>query len=640
MELKRRIYLKNISLEEASQRWLETLKKQGLLAPRSAVVLKVDDSLGRVTAEPVFAVKSSPYYHCSAMDGYAVRFAETFGASESEPKRLLLNKEAVPVDTGDPMPEGFNAVIMIEDVDQVSGDEIEITSPATPWQHVRTVGEDIVATELILPENHQIRAVDVAAMLAGGLVEVKVRKKPVLTIIPTGSELIQPGQELKPGGIIEFNSRLLAGMAAGWGAAPVRHKIVKDDYEAIKKTVAAATFASDVVVVNAGSSAGSQDYTVHVIEELGKVLAHGVRIKPGKPVVLGIIDNKPVVGIPGYPVSAALTLDLFVRPVIYAMQGLKEPTKQKISVKFQRKITSSLGAEEFIRVKVGRVGEKLVAAPTERGAGALMSLVRADGILRIPETSEGVKPGEEVEIELLKSLDEVENTIVVVGSHDISLDILASELKKSFPKFLLSSAHVGSMGGLMALKRGEAHLAGIHLLDEETGEYNFPYIKKYLPDIKVSLVNLTFREQGLIVAPGNPKQIKGFEDLTRSDIVFINRQRGAGTRILLDYKLGIKGIEPESISGYEREEYTHMAVAAAVLEGIADVGMGILAAANALNLDFVPVATERYDLAIPATYLQTPPIQALLSVIRSQEFKQKVLSLGGYDTSKTGEILL
>lgn len=638
MESRRIVYLKNLSLSEATDRWHKALADRGITGPLESATIPVDDSLGLFTAAPVFAAKSSPHNHCSAMDGYAVHFADTFGASEAEPKRLTLGEQAASVDTGDPIPENFNAVIMIEDVDQVSGDEIEITAPATPWQHVRTMGEDIVATELILPENHQIRPVDLASMLAGGLTEVSVRKRPVVTIIPTGSELVQPGDELKRGSIIESNSRLLSGMTSGWGAKPVRHEIVADDFEEIKASVSAAADSSDIVIVNAGSSAGSEDYTVHVIQDMGEVLVHGVRIRPGKPVVLGIVNNTPVIGIPGYPVSAALTADLFVKPLVYALQGRAAPARQTVRVKISRKITSSLGAEEFVRVKVGKVGERLVAAPIERGAGALMSLVRADGILRIPEDSEGIRPEQEVEIELLKSLDDVANTIVAVGSHDISLDVLASELKKRHPQLTLSSAHVGSMGGLMALKRGEAHMAGTHLLDEATGDYNASYIKRYLPGVKMTLVNLAFREQGLIVARGNPKKIERVGDLTRDGVIFVNRQRGAGTRILLDYKLKLKGIDPAEINGYEREEYTHMAIAAAVLDGVADAGMGILAAANALDLDFVAVATERYDLAIPTGYVNTQ-VKALLEILSTKEFKEKVLSLGGYDTSKTGEIV-
>ncbi len=634
----RTVYLSNLSLKEAGEKWLSELAKQDLLAPLAGETVPVDDSLHRVTAEPVFALASSPHNHCAAMDGFAVRFTDTVNASEAEPLRLSLASQALPLDTGDPMPEGFDTVIMIEDVDPVSREEIEITSPATPWQHVRTVGEDIVATELVLPENQLIRPVDLAAMLAGGVTGVKVRPRPVVSIIPTGSELVQPGSELHRGDIIEFNSRLLAGMAAEWGARAVRHEIVPDDFEELKRTIADAAQNSHIAVINAGSSAGREDFTMHAIRELGEVLVHGVRIRPGKPVVLGVVDRTPVLGIPGYPVSAVLDMELFTRPLVYRLLGRSEPARRKVSARMPRKIASGLGAEEFVRVKVGKVGDNLVATPVERGAGALMSLVRADGLLRIPEDSEGVKADQTVTIELLKELDDVKNTIIVLGSHDISLDILASELRKSYPSLTLASAHVGSLGGLMALKRGEAHLAGTHLLDEKTGDYNISYIQRYLGD-DVRLVNLVFRQQGLIIAAGNPKNIAGVEDLVRDDIIFINRQKGAGTRVLLDYKLKQSDIDAVDISGYEREEYTHMAVAAAVKDGAADAGLGILAAARALKLDFIAVATERYDLAIPDRHFDSDMIQALLSVIRTRGFQDRVMELGGYDTSQTGKLV-
>ncbi|RJQ42859.1 MAG: molybdopterin biosynthesis protein [Gaiellales bacterium] len=639
MKARRNVYLKNISLREAGGRLFDALNEKGLLKPLEGDAMAVEDSLGRVTSAAVFASSSSPHYHCAAMDGYSLHFSSSVGASDKEPVRLTLGEDTEMVNTGDAMPDGHNAVIMVEDVDQVSAGMIEITAAVTPWQHVRTVGEDIVATELILPENQRIRPVDIAAMLASGLTSVPVRRQPHIAIIPTGSELVQPGNVAGRGQIIEFNSRLLSSMASGWGAIAKRHEVVPDDFGAVVAALSSAAVESDIVVINAGSSAGSEDYTVHAIAEIGEVLVHGVRIKPGKPVVLGIIDDTPVLGIPGYPVSAALTMDLFAKPLIYSLQGLPTPTRHRSRVHISRKITSSIGSEEFIRVKAGRVGEKLIAAPVGRGAGALMSLVRADGLLRIPEDSEGVRDGSEVEIELLKDLADVENTIVAIGSHDIALDLLASDLRRQHPELMLSSTHVGSLGGLMALKRGEAHLAGTHLMDEETGEYNLSFINRYLPDAKIRLINLAYREQGIMVRSGNPLGINSIEDIIARDAVFINRQKGSGTRILLDFKLKQKHIEPATMQGYEREEYSHMAVAAAVLDGAADAGLGILAAARALGLEFIPVATERYDLAIPGEFYRMPQIQALLEVMSGEGFREKLLSLGGYDTSRTGTLM-
>jgi putative molybdopterin biosynthesis protein len=582
------------------------------------------------------------------MDGYAVRFSDTFGASERSPKQLKIGEQAVYVDTGDPLPDGLNAVIMIEDVN-ITGDRqsteskdqyIEIISSATPWQHVRVIGEDIVATELILPENQKIRPVDMGAMLAAGHSEVMVRKKPQTVIIPTGTEIVEPGTALKKGDIIEYNSRVLGSMVVEWGGECVRYHIIPDKLGALKEAILNACSLGDLIVVNAGSSAGSEDFTAQAIQELGEIILHGVSIKPGKPVILGLVKGKPVLGIPGYPVSAFLTFSLFAMPLVYHMQGLDIPEPEFLRAKMSRQVSSALGLEEFLRVKAGKVGETFIATPVSRGAGVLMSLVRADGFIRIPAQSEGLGAGSEVSIELLRTRKEIENTIVCIGSHDNALDLLANIIKKRYPSLSLSSAHVGSLGGLMALKRGEAHMAGTHLLDEETGEYNIPFLKRLFPDTPVVLINLVYRQQGLVVLSGNPKNIQGFEDLTRSDVTFVNRQPGSGTRLLTDKYLKDLKINAAEVKGYEREEYTHMGVASAVLTGIADTGLAILASSVALHLDFIPVAKERYDLAIPGRFFETDMIQKLITTIREdEEFKNMVTVMGGYDLSDTGKVL-
>ncbi len=662
----RDVYLESTPLGEALSAWRARCATEGTDIPLPAEIIDVIHSLGRITAEAVIAKISSPFYHSAAMDGYAVKFPETFGASERTPVRLVVGKQAFPVDTGDPIPDGFNAVIMIEDVNiqgmqdtpvgpftsDISNEKghmtkrgeinecIEIISPATPWQHIRVIGDDIVATELIISENHKIRPVDIGAMLAGGHTEVKVRRRPRVVIVPTGSEIVEPGSSLKKGDIIEFNSRILSGLVSEWGGLPLRFDVVPDELERLKKTVLDAVSAGDIVVVNAGSSAGTEDYTGTALRNLGEIILHGIGIKPGKPLILGWVRGKPVLGIPGYPVSAYLTFTLFVKPLLSAMQGLEPEEPMTLRALLSRQMASTLGQEEFVRVKVGRVGDRYIATPITRGAGVLMSLVRADGFVRIPAMSEGIGSGTEVSVELLRSQHDIEHTIVCIGSHDNALDVLANILKKRHPKYSLSSAHVGSMGGLVALKRSEAHIAGTHLLDEETGEYNIPFIRRLLPDRNIVLVNLVYRQQGLLVPKGNPKNISGFQDLKRSDVVFVNRQAGAGTRLLTDKCLRELGIDPQEVRGYEREEYTHMGVASAVLTGVADTGLAILASARALNLDFIPVAKERYDLAIPAEYLDTEMIGCLVSLIRGdREFRQIVMDLGGYDVTDMGVIV-
>jgi putative molybdopterin biosynthesis protein len=574
------------------------------------------------------------------MDGIGVRFQDTVGASEANPLRLVLHSQFEWVNTGNVLPEGFNAVIMVEDVQPVDENTVEIIAPVTPWKHVRTIGEDIVATELILPDGHRIRPIDLGALLATGLTEIKACGIPSAIVIPTGSELVQPGEQLKPGKIIEFNSRVLAGYLLEWGLAADRSPIVTDRPELLKTAISSAVADYDLVIVNAGASAGTKDHTVSVIGELGEVVLHGVNIKPGKPVILAIVKGKPVIGLPGYTISAVITLNLFVKPLADLFQGFQSPPPKLLEATLARPLSSKLGVEEFIRVKLGRVGDVMTATPAGRGAGAVMSLVQADGVIRVPANSEGLGAAEKVRVELLRGEHEIENTLVFIGSHDNILDVLANLLHRQRPVCRLSSAHVGSMGGIMAIRRGEAHLAGTHLLDEETGEYNIAFIKKYLSGTPLQLINLTYREQGLLIPKGNPLGIKGFNDLVRKEVRFINRQRGAGTRLLTDMHLNRLSISPDQVNGYDREEYTHMNVASAIASNNADTGLAIRAAAVALGLDFIPVAEERYDLILPKIFLQDSKVLALLQVIKEdQEFRRIVEGLGGYNLRDCGRIM-
>jgi len=533
---------------------------------------------------------------------------------------------------------------MIEDIN-LQDNYIEIYSAVAPYQHVRTIGEDIVATELIVPQNHIIRSIDIGAMLAAGILDVNVRRKPLISIIPTGSELIESNEirhrPPQPPEIIEYNSAMLSGLVKESGGESIQFSIVKDDLEMLKAVIKDALNSSDIVIVNAGSGKGSEDFTLKALEELGDVLISGVSMKPGKPLIIAFIEDKPVFGIPGYPVSAFLTFELFVKPLIRKLLGIHQEESDSIKAILSRQVFSQLGMDEFIRVKVGVVGGKNVTTPIGRGAGLLMSLVRADGVINIPSASEGYTSGTEVNVRLLRNKNEIKNTLVCIGSHDNTLDILANALKKNYPKYSMSSAHVGSMGGLMALKRFEAHIAGTHLLDEESGEYNVAFIKKLFPKGMITLINLVYRQQGLIVKKGNPKKITGFKDLSREDILFINRQPGSGTRLLLDKHLRDLEINPVNINGYQKEEYTHMSVASAVLTGIADTGMAIYSSAKALDLDFIPIANERYDLAIPSEYFNIDFIQAILEIIRfNEEFRLTVQSLGGYDIRDMGNVII
>ena len=695
--MERKFYLEDIPLEDAWAAFRAALDDAGLWRPLDAETVPLSLAHGRITAAAVWARLSSPHYHASAMDGYAVRAEDTVGASEVAPVRFALieiNKEAgakgasddasfapaLPVNTGHPLPAWANAVVMIEHVQPVTLDDgragIELRAALPPWHHVRAMGEDMVATELVLPANHRLRPVDLGALAGAGHATVRVIRRPRVAIIPTGSELVPADAgEPPPGHIIEYNSLVLAAQVESWGGAATRWPIVADDFDAIRAAVAEAAAGHDLVLLNAGSSAGSEDYTAHVVQSLGRLLVHGVAVRPGHPVILGVTSGEvaggkwrvasdqpptindqrptisdppsepatrhappatPIIGVPGYPVSAALTGEIFVEPLLARWQGQTPHQPPTLTGTLTRKIASHTGDEDFVRVVVGQVGERTTVTPISRGAGVITSLVRADGLVRIPRFSEGADAGTEVTVHLYRDPRDIARALVAIGSHDLALDLMAQFLAERHEGLRLVSANVGSLGGLVALRRGEAHLAGTHLLDPETGDYNTSYVRRYLPGQAVALVTLARREQGWLVPRGNPKGMSSWADAARPDVRLVNRQRGAGTRVLLDYELGRLGIAPAAVRGYEREEYTHLAVAAAVASGAADAGLGIRAAARALRLDFVPLAHEPYELAILQAVYESQKLRPLLDLLADDAFRAAVAAMPGYDTTSMG----
>ena len=632
---KRNLYLKTTPVQEALEIYMNALKD---CVETAYETIPVTESLNRITKNAVYAKYCSPLYNAAAMDGIAVMARKTENASEACPKELILGTDYQVVDTGDPIHEPYDAVIMAEDLLETDHpDRVKIIASAAPWQHIRPIGEDIVAGEMILPGRHCIRPIDVGVLLSAGIVEIEVVKLPAVAIFPTGTEMIEPGTEPKDGDIIESNSRMFENLVTAQGARAVRFAPIEDDYNKIRDAVKKASGEFDMVIVNAGSSAGTEDYTVHVLRELGEVIIHGVAIKPGKPVILAIVNHRPVIGLPGYPVSAYIGFENFVTPVLQLLGHRTGKLNKTVEAVISKRLVSSLKHKEYVRVKVGCVGDKVVAAPLARGAGAAMSLVRADGFCVIEQNSEGCEAGEKVQVELYREMDEIRNTVVITGSHDLILDVIADLMPNHFPGMHVSSTHVGSMGGLMALRRKEAHLSPIHLLDEETGTYNLPYVRKLFQE-PMALIHGVGRIQGIMVKKGNPLGIQRMEDLKR--VRFVNRQRGAGTRLLFDYKLKTLSIAPEEISGYDREASTHMAVAALVGSDSADAGMGIRSAAEAMKLDFIPIGNEEYDFAIPVEYLELPHVKAFVEILKSEEFHRRLEKLGGYTWDHAGEIVL
>lgn len=669
----RNLYLHIQEKESALEHFLDSIPS----AVPGTEMVSVTESRGRMTAEAVYARWSSPSYNSCAMDGIAVISSHTKGASEEHPVILYPERDYVEADTGDMLLPPYDAVIMAEEL--IEGDEndrgVKIVSPAHPLANVRPAGEDIVAGEMVLPSNHVIRAVDIPVLLAAGLTQISVVRKPVVGIIPTGDEMaglsdlpgrgaadaakrsagewaggsagISPGESaqgenfeldsLPDGMIMETNSWMFLNLVEEHGGIGKRWPVIPDEPELLAKTVSEAVRQCDIVIINAGSSAGRDDYTVHVIRRLGEVLTHGVSIKPGKPVILGKIEEKPVIGLPGYPVSAYLTFTEFVIPVMNRFLKKKERPVQEVTAKISKTIMSGLQYEEYVRVKLGIVEGQLIASPLARGAGASMSLVRSDGFCVIPRNSEGILGHEEVRVKLLKSMEEIEKTLVVTGSHDIILDVINDLMLEQNTGMNLSSTHVGSLAGLIALKKRETHLAPSHLLCEEDGTYNVAAVREVFPDEKMAIIKGVRRRQGFIVKKGNPRGIYTAADIT-PQVRYINRQRGAGTRVLFDYLLKQAGMSPEDVTGYENEAATHMSVAVAVQKDNADTGMGIYSCAKALGLDFVDAAYEEYDFVTRPSYLELPYVQEFLRVLRSEAFRERIMELGGYSCEETGEI--
>ena len=630
-------YLNNVPLEKAKSDYIEFLRERGMKPQIEEI--SVSRACGRITAAPVYAKICSPHYHASAMDGIAIEARLSFGAGETTAV-TLRESEYVTVDTGDPIPEGCDAVIMVEDIVKNDDNSVTIYAPAAPWQHIRQIGEDICAGEMILPEGVEVSPAAIGAMIAGGCLKIKVIKKPLVGIIPTGDEVVPPTDDPKPGDVLEFNSSIFSAMIEKWGGEAKTYPIVPDNKELLRETLIKASEECDAVLLNAGSSAGRDDYSVNIIRELGEVLYHGIAIKPGKPAILGCRGEKPVLGVPGYPVSGIIVIEEFLKPIIEALSDCGEKKAEFVDAVLSRSIVSGLKYREFVRVRMGCVGGKMIASPLNRGAGVVSSFMKADGILEVPQGREGFEVGETVRVKLLRPIKELSSALVVIGSHDPLLDELGNMLHTENKELFMSSSHVGSMGGIMAVRRGEAHAAGCHLLDENDGSYNESYLRRYFPQGGVRLIECVGRTQGIMVAKGNPLGIEGLEDLFKGNVSYVNRQKGSGTRVLLDYLCRKNDFDTNSLYGYEREELTHTAVAAQIAAGSADAGLGIYSAAMMYGLDFVPVCTEQYDLLIPDYAWDTPMVQALIKVLKSDAFKARLNEMGGYTLDRPGEVRL
>lgn len=627
-----------VPLEEALEKWASDLRFLGLMSATPAEGVTPEEAAGRIAAQAVTAVHPSPRFYAADLDGIAVRSQQTFRATPDTPVDLAVGTDARFIDTGHPVPEGFDAVIPVEEVGFRSLDLVIITRPASPWQHIRPQGEDVAAREIIVQAGERIGALQVGAMLAGGVAQVDVRRRPVVGILPVGSALVAPRHEPVGSQWVETNAAIFHALCQEWGAEARVAAIAPEDLEAVRSSLKSLAGECDLVVPIAGPTRGTELLAQALLAE-GELLIAGVNIKPGRSVCLGSVAGRPVVALPGHAVSAYLTFRLFARPVIAGLLGVTLPPDLRQEASLARQVESPPGVEEFLRLKLGCVEDRVVALPISRGADILMSIARADALLRIPSDVSVLPQGMTVETELLRPDKVLENTVIALGSHDIVLEILRNQVLLQCPELDFFSANLGSQGGLEALRHGLCHVAGLHIFDPESGEYNLSSVNRLLPEFPVILVNLFVRSLGLIVAKGNPKHLTRLEDVARPGVTFINRNLGSGTRSLFDYKIRQAGMSPGDIAGYEGEAFTHLSLAAAVAGGSADCGIGIKAVAAAQGLDFIPLFPERFDLAIPRRSRSNFLIGSLLGVVRSKAFRKEVEALGGYDLSLCGKVM-
>jgi putative molybdopterin biosynthesis protein len=600
------------------------------------------------------------------MDGYAVLAEDTFGADDDNPKRLKIvgrceagqpisvsmkSGEAVEVSTGAPVPRGCNAVVMVE-YTRTADSEIEVFRPVVPGDNIAAAGSDIMAGELVLRKGERITPRETGVLAALGMETIKVFSKPRVAIMSTGNELIPPGAPLTYGKIYDINSTAIAASVLECGGEPVNLGVAPDDPATMTNKLREALTKADMVLTSGSTSAGVGDLVYRIIDNLGKpgVLVHGISVKPGKPALVAVVEGKPLIGLPGYPTSALMIFHALVAPVLRTMSGSAQPHITVIGARLAHKMTSAKGRRELLPVHLTRAttGEYL-AYPTTEGSGAISSFSLSDGFIDIPDRIEFLEEGEPVRVDLFgAALNPAD--LVVVGSHCVGIDVLIGLLRERSPGFVAKVINVGSLGGFHAVKRGEADVAGVHVLDETTGEYNVPLYHKFHLQAKAVLVRGYVREQGLLIPKGNPKGIRGFDDLIDGRASLINRNRGSGTRILTDFHLSkaatSRGIKLQEISakieGYNTEAKSHSAVAAAVAHGRADVGIAIRTVAEAYGLDFIRIGDEFFDFLVAQDRFDKPPVRLFLNALKSNEFSMLLNSRtpGLKTVDGTGTILL
>ncbi|RPI39860.1 MAG: molybdopterin biosynthesis protein [Methanoregulaceae archaeon] len=610
-------YLELRSLEEAL-----TLLTSTFASPKRTERVALMQSAGRVVAAPVFAKYSVPEVNISAMDGIAVRSRDTIGATDRAP---VILDHVSRVNTGNIVPPEFDAVIMIEDTWEAGGN-FQIRKAAVPWQHVRPAGEDVKENKLVLPSGHIIRTFDIGALATYGITEIDVLAVNV-GIIPTGSELVPLGVHPGPGQVVESNTIMAQVFLSQIGAHCSRFPIVPDDPDLIREALRKAVHENDLVIISAGSSAGTRDFTEGVIQSLGDLIFHGVAVRPGKPVMLGKVEGIPVLGLPGYPLAAQTALREFAAPLLESW-GFPPAPRFPVRVRLGQTLVSDPGFDEFVPVFVGRIGKKLYGTPHGKGAGVQMATVKANGYTHIPAPVEGYEAGTELEVFLTTDAGSIERTLIFIGSVDPALEDLAGFAHDK--GLFIHAINPGNTGALLALKYNACHAAPLSLPARSLLASYQPFLKNFPPE-DVVFVHIATIEQGIASRDG-----LGIKDLTT--VRFINTRRGSPTREVLETLFAAEGINPSQVNGYLQEVHGPPAVAAAIRNGFADAGMCTSSVAKASGLRFVPVAYEDYELAIRREMLDDSRIRTLVSIIQSGEYRTILAKTGSYDLSLTGTI--